>query len=184
MPRTNPVPPKEVEICHRLRAFRLSTKLSQVAFAEKIGLDSGQLRNYEHARAPLRFSLAKRLLRSFGVNLYWLADGMGDVRTYQRLAQKIESPIPDTMLFSVAFERHLKRDWVRLEDLTSGAMNAGFEADDLPGIGASNEEILSHMLGSRVAKTHLLLPPELADQMAKQIWKILIHFSKKARKRK
>ena len=77
MSRKNPLPAREVEICRRLREFRLRTKLSQVAFAKEVGLDSSRLASYEHGRAPVKYDLARWLSVAFKVNLELLATGDG-----------------------------------------------------------------------------------------------------------
>jgi transcriptional regulator with XRE-family HTH domain len=104
MPRKNPVPEREKAICRRLREFRKSAKISQVLFAREVGLDSGQLRNYEHERAPVRYALARQLISRFSVNPQWLATGVGDMRATLKIPPSIDSEIPDWMLFSTAFD--------------------------------------------------------------------------------
>lgn len=77
MPRKNPLPTREAEVCVRLRRYRKLTKLSQVVFAREIGLDSTTLASYEHARAPLKSGVAGKIIASYGLNPGWLAEGKG-----------------------------------------------------------------------------------------------------------
>ena len=97
MPRKNPMPEREREICARLRVFRESTKLTRATFAKEIGMDPIRYASYELGRAPVRFELAKTIKERFGLNLAWLAGeaenprGNWDVSTWV--------PV-DNMLFS------------------------------------------------------------------------------------
>lgn len=81
MPRKNPVPERELAVCRRLREFRLHTKLSQVAFAKEVDLDSARLASYEHGRAPIRYRLALLAHAKFELNLEWLAEGVGSFKS-------------------------------------------------------------------------------------------------------
>ena len=76
MPRQNPIPEREVEICERLRQARLATNLSRVAFARQLGVDSSRLASYELGRVPIRMELALKAAAEAGVSLRWLAEGV------------------------------------------------------------------------------------------------------------
>jgi transcriptional regulator with XRE-family HTH domain len=143
MPRKNPVPAKEQAICRRLREFRISTKTSQVLFAREIGLDSGQLRNYEHARAPLRFGLARQIFRAFSINPAWLATGKGEMHWYERLDPEIN--IPDQMLFSDAFERII-RPLVKEHHEIFEEKALGYQPHFTPPVGMPTEKIPGYYL--------------------------------------
>jgi transcriptional regulator with XRE-family HTH domain len=75
VPRQNPIPEREVEICERLRQARLATHLSRVAFARQLGVDSSRLASYELGRVPIRMELALKAAAEAGVSLRWLAEG-------------------------------------------------------------------------------------------------------------
>lgn len=77
MPRKNPMPQREREICARLRAFRELKKIPRSTFAKEIGLDQFRLASYELGRAPLRYGLAHLLCSKFNINQRWLATGEG-----------------------------------------------------------------------------------------------------------
>jgi transcriptional regulator with XRE-family HTH domain len=107
MPRKNPLSARELDICRRLREFRLRTKLSQVAFANEVGLDSARLASYEHGRAPVKYGLARLLSVAFKVNLEWLATGKGgliDLRPVSDVAFVDANPEDR---FGQVFDEHL-----------------------------------------------------------------------------
>ena len=108
MPRRNPLPPREVAICRRLREFRQQTRLSQVVFAEQLEIDSARLASYEHARVAVRFGLADRVGRVFDLNQLWLAEGGGKPRPYFHIKPESSLGITPEMLFSEAYDRFLR----------------------------------------------------------------------------
>lgn len=108
MARKNPVPESEKAICRRLREFRLRTKLSRVAFARELGIDSSLLATYEHGRVPIRFELAARLGVKCQVSHAWLAEDDGPMHPYLELPQDLHRQIDGRMLFSEAYKRHVK----------------------------------------------------------------------------
>ena len=75
MPRKNPLPIREREICHRLLSARKALRLTRVAFAREAGIDSSELRRYEEARSPLLARSALALCHAHGFGLPWLATG-------------------------------------------------------------------------------------------------------------
>lgn len=176
MPRTNPIPQKEKEICGRLREFRKSTKLSQVAFARELGLDSGQLRNYEHARAPVRFELARHASSVFGMSLAWLATGKGDSITFDKFDPELEKKISPRMLFSEAFETHLKVIFDELDRLLEGAIKRGVKRSSYPPLGLPPERWESYVLGDAVRNIHQALLPSVGERMADEVWNVIRRF--------
>lgn len=120
MPRKNPVPEFQVAICRRLRRFRRdTTKLSRVAFAGELGIDGTQLANYEHARAPIRCGLFKRVYSKFGLNPAWLAEEKGEPQDHNALPDGALDDLPDEMLFSAAYVgalKHVVQNWGGLLD--------------------------------------------------------------------
>ena len=113
MPRKNPLPKRELEICRRLRAFRLSTKLSQTAFASQIGVDSTRLASYEHGRAPLPFEVYKAVNQKYSLNPMWLATGDGPPSAHWGIPYGLgpqETEISARAKFSEAYDLYLAAD--------------------------------------------------------------------------
>jgi len=102
------VPDREREICIRLRQVRMIRKLKQTDFAHELGLSRVTLASYEYARAPLRYGVAKILIKRFNVNQVWLAEGKGSMGPDYEFDSSIETQISPKMLFSEAYERFLK----------------------------------------------------------------------------
>lgn len=107
MPRKVPLPQSEVEICKRLREFRLKTKLSQAAFANEIGIDSARLGSYEHARAPVQYSLFEKVAAMFKLSAFWLATGKGDLVDIGPIPPSEMLGMRDGALFSFVYEMEL-----------------------------------------------------------------------------
>ena len=121
MPRKNPVPERELAICRRLRDFREKTKLSQVAFAQEVELDSGRLASYEHGRVPLRYWVARKICYRFNICQRWLATGVEPpVRYYVAVHGYVEDEIPKHALFSEIYDERLAPHVEdRLKDVSS-----------------------------------------------------------------
>lgn len=100
---------RELEICQRLKAFRLGKLISRSAFAVAIGIGSERLASYESGRAPLPFKIFRAIQREFHLNPNWLATG-GDYLPDGGPAKMSELPehVPERALFSEVFDRHLK----------------------------------------------------------------------------
>jgi transcriptional regulator with XRE-family HTH domain len=99
---------RERAICRRLRDFREETKLSQTAFAQALGIGSSRLATYEHERVPVRYELAKRAGEKFGLNICWLAEGVGPMTPHDPVHPALEEKIPPRSLLSEAYDRFLK----------------------------------------------------------------------------
>jgi transcriptional regulator with XRE-family HTH domain len=69
------LPPRELEICQRLRAFRDAKQISRTKFALSVGIGSDRLASYEAGRVALRYSVFKVIAQRFHLNPYWLATG-------------------------------------------------------------------------------------------------------------
>ncbi|MDB6124742.1 MAG: Helix-turn-helix domain [Pedosphaera sp.] len=110
MPRRNPIAQREVEICHRLKAVRVERKLSRVAFADAVGVDSSFLSNIEHARAPVRYYLAKKICLDFLISERWLATGKEPKKRYVEIHPDKEQQIPARMIFSEAYDKFLSKE--------------------------------------------------------------------------
>lgn len=66
------------EIAMRLRQWRKSIKMTQIEFAESVGINIGIIRKYEGGRSiPGGQSLIA--LSKTGVNLHWLLTGVGEM---------------------------------------------------------------------------------------------------------
>lgn len=78
--------------------------MKQEPFARRLGIPLARLKNYELARAPIRYELAAKLCEEFDINQRWLA--CGDVfskRPYFPLDPILLECIPGRVLFSRAF---------------------------------------------------------------------------------
>jgi len=105
MPRKNPLPKKEVEICERLRWFRKKTGYSQVFFSKEAGLDSSMLASYEHSRSPLKYAVAWRIQNAFGLNFEWLATGKDDPAGTYFWPSPSDLKLDEAALFSDGYKR-------------------------------------------------------------------------------
>jgi transcriptional regulator with XRE-family HTH domain len=108
MPRRRAMPERELAICHRLLAFRLTTKLSRMAVARELEINSSTLNNYERGVAPLPYAVAAKVCAAFDVSQAWLADGTGGAGGYIVISPEIAAQIPPALWFSIAFDRFIK----------------------------------------------------------------------------
>lgn len=76
MARKNPVAEAEVEVGRRLRSFRERSHLMQTQFALLLGIGRERLASYEAGRVPLPFRIGEQVCRQWGVNPFWLAEGV------------------------------------------------------------------------------------------------------------
>ena len=104
MPRKQPLPKREREICRRLREFRKFTKLSQAVFARELGMEGSLLASYEHGRAPVRYNLFLSVAADFNLNPDWLASGDGPMVDYNASFRLGGSKHPDQELFSSVYD--------------------------------------------------------------------------------
>jgi transcriptional regulator with XRE-family HTH domain len=109
MPRKNPLPRKEADVCGRLKYFRERLNLSRVAFAKEAGIDSSLLVRYEHGRAPLRYAVGWRIIAAFGLNAAWIAEGEGRELLWIPIPSPEELNVGKEALFSEVYESHLKK---------------------------------------------------------------------------
>lgn len=141
MPRTNPVPERERQICARLREFRLSTKMPQASFARELGVEVDRLASYEYGRVPLRYDLVKRVAEQFGLNQMWLAEGGDSMRPSHPVAGSVERLIPPGCLFSVAYEKHLKKALAMRKRLLDAGMKAAIQVRFLTPLGLPPDQM-------------------------------------------
>lgn len=107
MPRKNPVPPEEISICQRLRAWRETLSLPQSYVAKLMGVDRAYLAGVESGRAPVQYRHVFPLLNIRALNAHWLMTG-----TRSEKPDKIAIPHPDSLgdkrlLFSEVYSAHL-----------------------------------------------------------------------------
>jgi transcriptional regulator with XRE-family HTH domain len=144
-----------------LRVFRLETKLSQVAFAQALGIGSSRLASYEHGRVPIRYALAKRIGERFGVNLAWLADGVGPMTPYDPMHIDLECKIPPDCLLSEGYDKALKplveRDLSGRAALTKLGGKTGYTVP----LGVPAEQYMEYQTVGGVREVVRGLPPEL-----------------------
>ncbi len=108
MPRKNPLPALEAEICRRLAKFRKASGLSRVAFAQRAGCDSTTISNLEHFRAPLRYSVGKKLSNNLWLNPDWLVRGGGYPIWEGKIGGPYESALREADLFSEVYLENFK----------------------------------------------------------------------------
>ena len=105
MPRKNPFPKREREICDRLREFRKHLDLTRVAFAKRLKVDSSLVSNYEHARSPVKAEFVLRCADEFFVNPVWLGKGAPPFDLGASFYDDLENPPPEEgALFSEYFD--------------------------------------------------------------------------------
>ncbi|MEQ1854368.1 MAG: hypothetical protein ABMA01_22590, partial [Chthoniobacteraceae bacterium] len=88
VPRKNPLPAAEIAICQRVRIGRERLGVSRVLFAQRAGIDSSVLANVEHCKLAVRYGLAKKLMRTYGINPHWLA--VGEPPVVHRLPESLD----------------------------------------------------------------------------------------------
>ncbi|MFO1487848.1 MAG: helix-turn-helix transcriptional regulator [Verrucomicrobiota bacterium] len=153
MARKNPIPDSEAQICRRVRELRLGSKLSQVAFANLIGIDSSRLASYEHGRVPLGFDVGIRIITTFGISPRWLFDGSGPQYLSFKLPDEILAQIPARRLYSEMFQH--------IQQLTYEALSRNTSSNSRVAILAGIEHYADHLekdeaLDSRRIFAHLL----------------------------
>ena len=113
MPRKNPIPEGELQICRRIRNFRTSELgMSQAAAARKLGIDSTRLAAYEHGRVPIRFGFADRFCKKFNLSQLWLAEGKERPIGYVRFDPALKSSLNDAERFSAVWISKLRPAFV------------------------------------------------------------------------
>jgi hypothetical protein len=103
------LPERELQICHRLRAFREVLKIPRTTFALTIGIGGERLASYEAGRAPVRYEVFRRIHSHFRLNPNWLATG---ATTSPQLDKHLDdTAFSDRLharaLFSEVYDAHL-----------------------------------------------------------------------------
>ena len=107
MPRKNPFPIRERQICERLCEVRSILDFSRVVFAEKAGLDASLLRSYECARSQLNYVAAYKVIRAFGINPEWLATGNGLLWLPVPIPSPNELKVGARAVFSKTYDKYV-----------------------------------------------------------------------------
>ncbi len=108
MPRKNPVPERERQVAKRLRQIRKETRLSMVAFADAIGVDTGRYSRYEYGYVPLPYTVGDKICAHFNVPQERLADGGKSVPYYVKPHAELQNAISERATFLEAYQSHLK----------------------------------------------------------------------------
>lgn len=103
------LPDQEVAICKRLKELRIKNSLNQSEIARDVlGIPPERYRSYEYYRAPIKYELADRICKEFGINQAWLAIGNKPLTPYIQIPDEIVSSIKPNALFSEVFKNQLR----------------------------------------------------------------------------
>ena len=102
------MPERERQIGKRLRQIRKEMRLSMVAFADAIGLDSGRYSRYEYGYVPLPYEVGDKICAHFNIAQGRLADGGTSVPYYLKPDPELQKAVGDRASFLEAYESHLK----------------------------------------------------------------------------
>jgi DNA-binding XRE family transcriptional regulator len=105
VPRTNPLPEREIGICSRVKQVREMAGLSRVQFAAELGVDTAIVGRCELRRAALKFGLAYEIISAFAVGPQWLATGNGAHMSGVQCPSPEDLDISRRALFSDVFDR-------------------------------------------------------------------------------
>jgi len=104
VPRKNPIPTREREICARFRAARESAGLRQAELARRIGIDVNRLSSYEHGRSPVPYWIGDRIAAKTFANQRWVATGQLPRRPYAEVDEIVAATVPKSALFSDVYD--------------------------------------------------------------------------------
>jgi transcriptional regulator with XRE-family HTH domain len=107
MARKTPLPQAELAICRRLKLYRQRCDLPRRLFARELGLDASVIIRIELGRAPLRYGVACKITRVFGINPGWLASGSGPITASVLLPSPDEISVDERELFTSVFNHKL-----------------------------------------------------------------------------
>lgn len=134
---------RERGICSRFKELRERFGGSQWLFAALLHLTHNRLASLEYRRTPLRADTAIRLARLTGCNLFWLAEGDGQIFGGMPSGADIQK-IPPRSLFSEAWENCLKSglhpgakqfdDGGVSDDIVGGASAASYCEEEIQGV--------------------------------------------------
>ncbi len=107
MPRTQPLPETEKQICARLTRARQATGLTRAGLAKRIGLNQFSLANIERGSAPLKFSVGYQCCAALQLSLAWLATGSPPIFLFSEIAPSRLEKLDKQALFSSVFTGEL-----------------------------------------------------------------------------
>lgn len=120
----------------RIKQIREISKLSQKAFADKMGFSRDVISNIEYGRTDVKEYVTKAICREFDVDYIWLTTGRGEMFTPQD-DNAIMSVVDQVLTGENDFARRIfkafsvmdKRDWEALEKfinaVTEGKVGPG-----------------------------------------------------------
>jgi DNA-binding transcriptional regulator YiaG len=158
MPRKNPLPERELQVCRRVRSIRATLKRSRVDFGREINLDSSTLSNLEHGRIRLRFYIAKRLGEQWGVSLRWLAEKKGPMWGYQPLHEFMSN---DQRPFTEVYDQVVKPELEQRLHLKSEFSDWHVYLSHVLPIGAPPEDRMLHNIIHELRMEVRAVPPDL-----------------------
>jgi transcriptional regulator with XRE-family HTH domain len=167
VPRKTPLPEREAAICKRIKEFRAGRKLSRVAFAQVLGLDSSVLSNVEHGRAPVRYGLANRLCETFDVSQVWLAEGIGRPHGRIPVFPEIAENIDPQARFTYVWDRVLKSNLGLLAQQAARKPNK-FRIQFFP-IGTPPSEQSFWLLSETIRQMAAELPADLVESYSTEV---------------
>ena len=172
MARKNPLSDRDKAICARLREFRLSTNLSQVAFAKALAVDSSLLASYEHARVPIRYEFARHVNYVFRISLRWLAEGLEPKLLDIDLPLELESCIPEKLSFAEAYDLYLKteidRRWEEVKPREDENLASSVAVQQIKVAGVSLKDLL-YYINQRVMRVAQVTPPKHYRDLYREI---------------
>jgi DNA-binding XRE family transcriptional regulator len=157
--RKNPVSEPDKAIGRRLMAFRKELRLTRVALARELGVDSTTFANYEYGRVPAPYWVAKKLADGFGLNLIWLAEGNGPMKHYLPIPEVVDSALPLRGSFSEVYTTKLKGIFEALEHFETVSARLAANIDSQAPVGMTRQEQLLWLIRSHAEKTLSTLSP-------------------------
>jgi transcriptional regulator with XRE-family HTH domain len=173
------LPEREIAICRRLRQVRIDLKWNQPDFARELKISRERLASYEYAKAPVRYWLGRTLGQRFDVNQRWLATGELPRSFYLFVHGEIENRISPRILFSEAYEQHLKpfveaelrfiSETVNLSERDLDASHGRIGSINLRPCGEPVNETLSVLFNRSISTCFRLLPSQLAASLFQEL---------------
>lgn len=129
MPRREPLPKEELQICNRIAAFRSERNITRASLAKQIGINQFSLANIERGLAPVRFIIGYNFCQAFNRSLMWLANGKLPRSVFTPLSREVTARFGPRWLFSKAYNEGLGA--LVEGELRSIAEQMGKKAEDL-----------------------------------------------------
>ena len=107
MPARSPLPEREQAICQRLRAAREVFGVPRTIFAQRIGIDSSRLANYEHARTPVPYYIGERATKEMDICQRWLATEKLPKHPWFKVPDSFDQGVSKRLLFSFVYDKAL-----------------------------------------------------------------------------